>query len=372
MTLPLNDLRRIYGQNSSLLDEAVLSAVQSGWWLNGERTKAFCKSFSEYVGVDHCIGVGNGTDALEIAMRALFASRCEGRREVITVPNAGGYSTIALRQLELTPVYADIEEASQLASPASILAALSPRTGIVVVTHLYGGIFDVPSLRAEMDARGFAHVPILEDCAQAHGVTLGGRKAGSFGDIATFSFYPTKNLGAFGDGGAIVTSDPALAKVCDDLRQYGWAGKYDIARPGGRNSRLDEVQAAILSTLLPGLDEANARRVSILERYVAERAEGVTFVRSSHGTVAHLAILLCDDREGLRRHLASQGVSTDIHYPILDCDQAGWTDLPQSTSPGELAVARASIPRLLTVPCFPGMTDEEVETVCRALASWGR
>lgn len=370
MTLPLNDLKRIYLQHSQAIDDAVRSTAGSGWWLNGERTQTFCSSFANYVGTTRCVGVANGTDALEIAMRALLDLRSVGQQEVVTAANAGGYSTIALRRLGLIPIYVDIDEASQLASPHSILAALSPATAMVVVTHLYGGVFDVATLRTDMNALGFSHVPILEDCAQAHGATLDGRRIGSLGDIATFSFYPTKNLGAFGDGGAIVTSDDELFEACNALRQYGWARKYDIARPGGCNSRLDEMQAAILSVLLPGLDQANARRIAILDRYASACPAGATLVRSPLGSVAHLAVFLCDDRDELRRHLTERGIATDIHYPILDCDQTGWSNLPQKHAPGGLATARSSVPRLLTVPCFPNMTEPEITSVCEALSSW--
>lgn len=370
MHLPLNDLKRIFETDASSLEEAVSATLRSGWWLNGERTRAFCAAFSEYVGAARCIGVANGTDALEIAMRALIELRCEDRREVVTVANAGGYSTIALRQLELIPVYVDVEHDTQLASIPSILSALSADTAFVVVTHLYGGVFDVVELRAKMDDAGFPYVPILEDCAQAHGAELRGKKVGSLGDIATFSFYPTKNLGAFGDGGAIVTSDSELAAACDALRQYGWAKKYDIARPGGRNSRLDEVQAAILSVLLPHLDESNSKRRAILLRYVEAAPVGVRIVESPLGSVAHLAVLLCSDRDGLRKHLADRDIGSDIHYPILDCYQSGWQSLPQRNAPNGLPVAEASVERLLTVPCFPGMTETEIAAVCEALSTW--
>ncbi|MBE7186245.1 MAG: DegT/DnrJ/EryC1/StrS family aminotransferase, partial [Methylobacterium mesophilicum] len=293
-----------------------------------------------------------------------------GKREVVTVPNAGGYSAIAARLVDLVPVYADIEEASQLTSLESIVSLLSTDTALVVATHLYGGVLDVGRLRAMMDAAGHAGVPILEDCAQAHGATLGSRRVGSLGDIATFSFYPTKNLGAFGDGGAIVTSRKDLADGCRAARQYGWSSKYTIAAPWGRNSRLDEVQAAILRVLLPGLDEANAKRLAILDSYADSAPAGVSVVRSRTGTVAHLAVVLCDDRDALARHLKDRGIMSEIHYPILDCDQPAWTSLPQRLASGNLQTARRSVGRILTLPCFPEMTSREIERVCQALAAW--
>ncbi|GGD14269.1 DegT/DnrJ/EryC1/StrS family aminotransferase [Aureimonas glaciei] len=370
--IPLNDLKRIYQDSSEPITEAVNAVLASGWWLNGDRAARFCADFARYVGVEHCVGVANGTDALEIAFRALLSVRKPKGRDIITVANAGGYSTIAARSVGLTPVYVDIEEASQLADIDSILRALSDETALVVVTHLYGGVVDVSTLREKMDQAGHQSVPILEDCAQAHGAELHGKRVGSLGDIATFSFYPTKNLGAFGDAGGIVTSDDELAQACNALRQYGWSDKYTIARPGGRNSRIDEIQAAILSVLLPHLGQANDRRVQILARYAEALPEGVRLVQSSHGSVGHLAILLADDRDELRRHLSERRIGTDIHYPILDCDQPGWADMPKREAAGGLPVSRRSIGRLLTIPCFPGMTEQEIERVSEGLSAWRR
>jgi aminotransferase EvaB len=368
--VPLNDLKRIYTASQTELLEAVRATLASGWWLNGGETATFCRDFAAYIGATDCLGVANGTDALEIAMRALLSVQKLAGREVVTVANAGGYSTIACRLVGLTPVYSDIEEASQLASLPSIVSAIGPDTAFVVATHLYGNVLDVLSLRAMMDAAGYGHVAILEDCAQAHGGRLAGEKAGALGDIATFSFYPTKNLGAFGDGGAIVTSNAALAEECRALRQYGWAGKYTIALEGGRNSRLDEVQAAILRVLLPGLESANKKRRAVLDRYASVMPASVTLVRGTNEGVAHLAIVLCEDRDGLKQHLADRKIQSDIHYPILDCDQPGWQALPQRLVAGGLPVSRRSVGRILTLPCFPTMTEEEIDRVCAALSGW--
>ena len=349
-----------------------MAALSSGWFLNGSRAAAFCRNFADYIGVRHCVAVANGTDALEIAMRTLIEVRKPAGREVVTVANAGGYATIACRLLGLLPVYADIESASQLASIESVLAALSDDTALVVATHLYGGVLDVRRLRSTMDAAGYGHVPILEDCAQAHGARLDGTCVGSLGDIACFSFYPTKNLGAFGDAGAITTGDPELAEHADRLRQYGWTAKYRIDIAGGRNSRMDEVQAAILDALLPDLDAANRRRSEIVGRYASAAGSNLTVVRSPYGTVGHLAIVLSDERDAFRQHLAEAGIASDIHYPILDCDQPAWSTLPLRLSPTGLDVARAAVARIVTLPCFPSLTDDEVARTCDALARWGR
>jgi dTDP-4-amino-4,6-dideoxygalactose transaminase len=240
----------MYAAYADRLDQTALDVLRSGWWLNGPRNKEFCEAFAGYLGVSHFVGLANGTDALEIVLRVLLerghgaGSQASYASEIITVANAGGYTSTACYLTGCTPVYVDIEQESQLLSIPSAVAALSDRTAAVVATHLYGGLIDVPALRHAMNEAGYAHIPILEDCAQAHGLKGCGGQAGAFGDIATFSFYPTKNLGALGDGGGVATNDADLAASVRRLQQYGWGDKYRIVAAGGRNSRLDELQAA--------------------------------------------------------------------------------------------------------------------------------
>ena len=201
-TVPMNDLRRDAGD--ARIAESIADVVRSGWYLGGPHNAEFSAAFARRIGALHCIGVGNGTDALQIALAALLvAHKKEGaaRREVVTVANAGGYTTTACYAIGCMPIYVDIDETDQLISIEAAAAALSERTLAVVATHLYGGLVDIVALRDAMDDAGYAHVPILEDCAQAHGLDGRNGTAGSLGTIATFSFYPTKNLGALGDGG---------------------------------------------------------------------------------------------------------------------------------------------------------------------------
>lgn len=368
----MNDLGRTYACHAADLDNAALDAIRSGWWVNGPRSQAFCQAFARFLGVAHCIGVGNGTDALEIVLRAILADWgvSSSPPEIVTVANAGGYASTACHLVGCIPVFADIEPDSQLISIPSAISVLTANTAAVLVTHLYGGLVNVPALRQAMNDVGFAHVPVLEDCAQAHGLEGCGGKAGSFGLAATYSFYPTKNLGALGDGGAIVTNDDGFADKVRGLRQYGWGERYHIRTPGGRNSRLDEIQAAMLLTLLPHLSAANARRRDILCAFERAVVPAIRVVRSPYGTVAHLAIMLTEDRVRLCAHLAAGGIATDIHYPVLDCDQEGWRDLAYKVAPGGLDVSRWSVKRIVSIPCFPTMTLEEVDAVCHALASY--
>ena len=193
-------------------------------------------------------------------MRAVLGDRDAASHEIVTVANAGGYTSTAAKQVGLVPVYADVEEGSQLLSINAAVGALTARTIAVVATHLYGNAVDVRALRAAMDRAGFAGVMIVEDCAQSLGARIGDRITGSMGELATFSFYPTKNLGAMGDGGAVVTGNADLAASVRRLQQYGWSAKYEITARGGRNSRMDEIQAAILSAMLPHLDANNSER----------------------------------------------------------------------------------------------------------------
>ena len=380
MTLPLNDLKRTYNLHASELEAKAIEVMRSGWWINGQHNKIFCDEFSSYLGVRHCIGVGNGTDALEIALRALLGNdaklelpqpfRDGATAEVVTVANAGGYATTAIHLTGCVPVFADIEADSQLISLESAVACVGTQTVAVIATHLYGGLVQISRLRSMLDSAGYPHVSILEDCAQAHGLDSGAGMAGSLGNIATFSFYPTKNLGALGDGGAITTNSDVLAEKVQRLHQYGWIEKYTIDRSYGRNSRLDEYQAAMLSVLLPQLDQGNQRRVAILDRYEAALPAGLKLVRSQYGSVGHLAILMSQSRDRLLQHFVSLNISTAIHYPILDCDQEGWKVMAHRLGPTGLDISRRSVSKILTVPCFSTMTQGEIDQVCNALASF--
>ncbi|UXN66761.1 DegT/DnrJ/EryC1/StrS family aminotransferase (plasmid) [Phyllobacterium sp. A18/5-2] len=368
--IPFNDLGRLYSRFQSELETALLGASRSGWWLNGNFGKTFAENFANFLGVSHCLNVANGTDALELSLRALSQIRGSDANEVITVANAGGYTTTACRQVGLTPVYVDINPDSHLIELDAVIAELNDRSLAVVATHLYGGAVDVIALKAKLQEAGFGHVYILEDCAQSHGATINRTMTGSMGDVATFSFYPTKNLGAMGDGGAVVTSDPEIATLVKRLQQYGWHSKYAIGTPGGRNSRMDELQAATLSVLLSKLPSLNAERIRIKKRYSDVSTNGITFVNGGEGSVAHLVVVVSDNRDGLKKFLTAKGISTEIHYPILDSSQVGWSELPSRKPRHGLPFSETAARNILSLPCFPGLTDEEINRVCSALAEW--
>ncbi len=362
MRVPCNDLARQYRAIALPLDAALLDVARSGWYALGSQHNAFENEFATYLGVKHALGVANGTDALEIAMRALGAGPGD---EIITAPNAGGYATTAILLVGATPVYADIDLATLALSAESVRVALSPETKAVVITHLYGKIGDVAALRNVLADR---NIPLIEDCAQAHGARIDGAFAGTFGAAATFSFYPTKNLGAMGDGGMIVTGDSGIAERVLLLRQYGWKTKYTSVIPRARNSRLDEMQAAVLRIKMPHLDAWNDRRRHIVARY-ARALEGVSALRLAHQPgpdyVANLCVLLATKRAETQTLLAEMGVQTDVHYPVLDYRQQALESVPHRRVPTPHSEWAAQ--HVLSIPCFPELTDDEVDHVAESL-----
>jgi aminotransferase EvaB len=360
MTVPFNDLSRRPSPEA-----AALRVLGRGIFLLGVETEAFEREFAAYCGAAHCLSVANGTDALELALRAAGVG---AGAEVATVANAGLYSTCAIRATGAQPLYVDVDPRHLLIDPAALDAAIGPLTQAIVVTHLYGRMAPMPELLRIARAH---NLPIVEDCAQAHGAALEGRKAGTWGLAGCFSFYPTKNLGACGDAGAVVSSDPEFAARVRSLRQYGWTAKYDSALSGGRNSRMDEIQAAILRDRLPLLDSSNRRRREIARRYTASLGARQDLLLPSGGEadwVAHLYAVRCGRRDDLRRWLDSRGIRTDVHYPIPDFAQRSQQGLPVRC--GELPVTLHAVSEVLSLPCFPEMEDPEVDAVVAGVLDW--
>jgi dTDP-4-amino-4,6-dideoxygalactose transaminase len=338
--------------------------IGSGWFVLGRELEAFEAEFAAYCGAAHCIGVANGTDALELALRASGVG--PGGR-VLTVANAGAYSTTAIRAAGAEPVFVDIDDGTLLVDAAELGRQLaSARASALIVTHLYGRL--VPAIGEIAAAARRAGVPLIEDCAQAHGARLGGRMAGTFGDFGCFSFYPTKNLGALGDGGALVTGSAERRDRVRMLRQYGWAGKYRIELAGGRNSRLDEVQAAVLRVKLPKLDGWNERRREIAHQLT----RGIRHPKvrcpqhAGEDYVAHLYVVRTAERGSLQEHLRARGIASDVHYPLLDYQQPAFGAGDEYRNP----VAERACREVLTLPCFPEMTDDEVAAVVEAVNGW--
>lgn len=342
---------------------AVHRVLASNSFILGPEVAQFESEFARYVGAGYCVSVANGTDALELALRALGVG--PGKR-VACVANAGFYGSTAIGLVGAAPLYVDVDGQSLTMSPQALAQALAERPAAVIVTHLYGQLADVERIAPLCRVAG---VPLIEDCAQAHGARRAGRLAGSFADVGCFSFYPTKNLGAVGDGGAVVTSNGELAGHARALRQYGWSKKYEVARPGGRNSRLDELQAAVLREKLRHLDRQNAQRRALAGRYNDAFAGLPVRLPASVGEdfVAHLYVVRTARREALRAHLLECGVATDVHYPIADHRQPAWCGA-HAAQP--LPVTQDACASVLTLPCFPGMADEQAGQVIESFQSF--
>jgi len=359
-TIPLNSLLR---HIEPLQDELVAISdrvIRSGYYVLGPHVEAFENQFARYCSVDHCVGVANGTDALELSLRAVGV---EAGDRVAVVANAAMYSTSAVLAIGAVPVFIDVSDDATMA-PASLRTTVaSEPVRAIVVTHLYGRLADVSSIAGIARTKG---ITLIEDCAQAHGARdASGRAAGSFGDIASFSFYPTKNLGALGDGGAVVTRHAEIAARVRQLRQYGWGQKYTNELAGGRNSRLDELQAAMLSAMLPRLDEWNSRRRDIANHYSTAIRNAAIEVPpvAAEEFVAHLFVVRTQQRDRLRGHLSDHGIGTDVHYPLPDhrqpCFNGRYGEVP-------LPRTERDARTVLSLPCFPELTDIEVERVVNA------
>jgi aminotransferase EvaB len=367
--LLINDLKRKSSQQLQLVRAAVDRVISSGWYSMGPELEKFEEAFSNYIGSDFSMGVASGTDALEIALRALG---CGPNDEVITVANAGGYASTAITNIGSKPIYVDIQSDSLNMSPDSLKLALNTKTKAIIVTHLFGRMADIEKIMAHANK---AAVPVIEDCAQAHGAMKNDRRAGAWGIMGCFSFYPTKNLGAFGDGGAITTSDPTLAKRINSIRQYGWERKYIISDTVGINSRLDEIQAAILFELLPYLDESNQKRRVIINKYRKELASIKGLALPPPGTVpnqedyvAHLCVIRSPNRDEYREYLGSHKISTDIHYPVPDYCQTPF--IPNTKVADVLEETELATTEVFTVPCFPEMTKQECEYVINIIQKY--
>ncbi|MDA2923382.1 DegT/DnrJ/EryC1/StrS family aminotransferase [Acidobacteria bacterium AH-259-L09] len=361
VAIALNDLKH---HNQSIFQEiqiALERVLSRGQYVLGPELESFEAEFASYCGVDHCVGVGNGTDALELALRALDVSRGD---KVATVANAGMYSTTAISAVGALPLYVDVDPATMNMDPNALATALSGNVQAIIITHLYGQMAEMPHLIRIASAAG---IPVVEDCAQAHGAHLNGKRAGAWGSLGCFSFYPTKNLGALGDAGGVVTRDLELAERLRMLRQYGWEAKYQSVLAGGRNSRLDEIQAAILRAKLPYLEGWNERRRKIAKAYTEGLADLDLSRPSNFGTdyVAHLYVVSTPFRDQLAADLAGRGVRTEIHYPTPDHLQESVRGM--SSADWDLPVTEQLSREILTLPCFPEMTKVEVEQVIEAV-----
>jgi dTDP-4-amino-4,6-dideoxygalactose transaminase len=367
-SVPFGDLQRQHARLRPELEAAIARVLAGGWYILGEEVRAFEQEFAHYCGVAHAVGVASGTDALYLALAALKIGPGD---EVLTVANAGSYQVMAILQTGARPVLVDSDPTTHTLDPRRLESAITPLTRAILPVHLYGRLADMPAITTVAARHGLA---VVEDAAQAHGAWIADatgqlRKAGAWGTCAAFSFYPTKNLGAVGDGGAVVTDDAALAEQVRQLRQYGWSSKYVTTEPGGRNSRLDELQASLLRVKLRYLDAANAARRERAAWY-ADLLTGTPLALPVDvpGHVYHLYAVESEQRDALRNYLTAAGIGSDIHYPLPAHCQPAYMHLncPAGTLPQTEQQAR----RILSLPLFPELTRTEVEQVAAAVHAW--
>jgi dTDP-4-amino-4,6-dideoxygalactose transaminase len=329
---------------------ALDAAVRGNRYILGPEVEAFEHAFARYLGTGYGVGVANGTDAITLALLALGI---EPGGEVICPALTAHGTAIGILRAGARPVFADVAEATRCLDPRSVQACIGPRTAAIVAVHLHGHAAPVEALREIADRRGLA---LVEDAAQAHGASLGGRKLGTFGDAATFSFYPTKNLGCLGDGGLVATGDPAVARDLLRLRCYGWDERR-ISVVAGFNSRLDELQAAVLRVLLPTLDRDNERRRRIAARYrEALRGTPLGLPPRDDGAAYHQFAVLAGERDRLRDWLDAGGIATDVHYPL------GLHRMPAFPA-AELPVTDDLASRLLSLPVQPEIAEPHFERI---------
>jgi dTDP-4-amino-4,6-dideoxygalactose transaminase len=362
----MNDFRSESRQTRDATMKAVERVLDSGWYILGDEVAAFERDWALACGTTRAVGVGNGMDAIEIALTAAGIGPGD---EVITTPMTAFASVLAIIRAGATPVLADIDPDTALLSIESARRCLSPRTRAILVVHLYGQLRDILEWRQLCAENG---IELIEDAAQAHLAKIDGKAAGSFGRAGAFSFYPTKNLGAIGDAGAVVTNDDGLAERAARLRNYGQSTRYH--HPGlGLNSRLDELQAAILGVRLKSLDAWNDRRKAIAAAYFASMTNPAVrlLARPAHADahVYHLFVVTCERREAFQRHLQQASVQSLIHYPVPVHHQEPCRALARDLD--GLVASERHARTCVSLPCHPQMTANDIQTVIDAVNAFG-
>jgi dTDP-4-amino-4,6-dideoxygalactose transaminase len=364
--VPQTDPRANYLAHDDEIDAAIAGVLKAGRYILGEEVAAFEEEFARFVGCQHAIGVANGTDALHLALRACEIGPGDS---VLTVSHTAVATAAAIELAGARPVFVDIDPDTFTMDPAAMERTIVEYSGTkpraVVVVHLFG---HPANMQAIMEIAARHGVQVIEDCAQSHGAVALGRATGTIGRIAAFSFYPTKNLGAIGDGGAITTDDASLAEKVRLLRQYGWRQRY-VSEIGGVNSRLDELQAAILRVKLRHLASDNARRIAIAHRYrssITSASVTVPIVRDGYQHVFHQFVVRSTRRDELRAWLDDRNIGSLIHYPVPVHQQPAYASVPALVLPETERAAR----EILSLPMFPELSTAQVEHVAEAVRMW--
>lgn len=364
MIIPVADPRAQYAAHRSEIDAAIASVLDAGRYILGAETRGFEREFAAYIGAGHGIGVGSGTEALHLA---LTACNVEAGDEVITVSHTAVATASAIEMAGAMPVLVDIDPDTYTIDPLRIERAISSRTKAIIPVHLYGLSADLDAILSIAKRHNLI---VLEDCAQAHGAMYRGKRVGSWGDIAAFSFYPTKNLGAIGDGGIVATNDAASAERVRLLREYGWAERY-VSTVSGWNSRLDEMQAAILRVKLRHLDADNARRrllAAIYDEMLPPPIQKpVVPAHAEH--VYHLYVIRHPERDRLAAYLREKDIGTGIHYPVPIHLQPAYRG--RLGDAGSLPETERAAKEVLSLPMYPELSEDQVRQVAEAVRAFG-
>ncbi len=358
--IPFNILEPLFRKHAEEYEEAALRVLRSGWYIMGPELEAFEAEFGEYVGSGHCIGVNSGLDALTLALKTLGVGPGD---EVIVQANTYIATVLAITANSATPVFVEPDEYHGI-DPHMLEKAISKRTKAIMAVHLYGQPCDMLSLSEITNKAG---IPLIEDCAQSHGATFAGKMTGTFGVMGCFSFYPTKNLGAFGDAGAVVTDDPTLAEKIKTLRNYGSRLKYHNETEG-INSRLDEIQAGLLRVRLTHLEEILSEREEITRQYlegIANPLVKLPKIRPDSRHTWHQFVIQCDERDTLQAQLKEQGVQTQIHYPIPPHLTEAYASLGYSG--GSFPITEKLAEDVLSLPAYNGISREEIAFVIETI-----
>jgi dTDP-4-amino-4,6-dideoxygalactose transaminase len=364
MRVPIVELKSQYRAHQAELDGAIREVLEASWFVLGRQGEAFEAEFAAYCGAREAVGVGSGTEALHLALLACGVGRGD---EVITVPNTAVPTVCAIDFAGATPVFADIDPVTFTMNPDELERRRTPRTRAIVPVHLYGQPADLSPI---LEFARRHDLVVVDDAAQAHGAEYQSRRVGALADATAWSFYPSKNLGAYGDAGAVTTNDPGVARRLRMLRNYGEEERY-YHTVRGFNSRLDEIQAAILRVKLRRLDEWNERRRRVAARYSAEIAhpEVELPAEAAWGQhVYHLYVIRTQRRDALRAHLQAREIGSQIHYPAPVYRQAAYADLQVETA--EYPEAERAAREILSLPIYPELTDAQVSAVVDAVNSF--
>lgn len=362
--IPLANPRAQYLSYKNEIDEVISKVLDKGRYILGDEVDAFESEFAAYAGTRYGIGVGSGTEALHVALRACGVGEGD---EVITVSHTAVATVAAIELCGARPVFIDIERDYFTMDPQRLADAITPKTKAVIPVHLYGQPADLTAITEIGHKSG---IRVIEDCAQAHGALYHGKRVGSWGDMACFSFYPTKNLGAIGDGGIIVTNDPELAKRGRLLREYGWTGRYVSDIPGW-NSRLDEIQAAVLRVKLKRLDSDNASRIHLASRYhkgLSNTGLATPKVRPETEHVYHLYVIRSPERDTLQACMKAHNVGTLIHYPVPVHLQPAYRG--RLLCVGDLSETEQAAREVLSLPMYPELSLSDVHRVIEAVGAF--